>query len=71
MTVKEFLFGDILYDKESQQIYNKNGSLVMIRGWAGIRKYTSTSLETCEFQDKLGEFITEAIKEKLKNETKQ
>jgi hypothetical protein len=42
----------------------------MIRGWAGIRKYTSTSLETCEFQDKLGEFITEAIKEKLKNETK-
>lgn len=71
MTVKEFLFGDILYDKESQQIYNKNGSLVMIRGWAGIRKYTSTSLETSEFQDKLGEFIIEAIKEKLKNETKQ
>jgi len=72
MTPEEYLKnGEWWYDSEGQFIWRKNSEglsevLLEIRGWAYLKKfYRGDVIQAAELQDKIGEFIIEAIKEKL------
>ncbi len=79
MTVEEYLKGAILYEKEGQIIFvhKENDELIQlcdIRGWGHIqhlfvKEGKSKNIDfasAMSFQDQVGEFIKEAIEEKLK-----
>lgn len=74
MTLQEYLKGTIYYIAEGQMILcekkDNNNSHILdvssVRGWGEIQHLFKTSKEAEDFQDSLGEFITEAIKEKIK-----
>lgn len=66
MSVEEWL-SDIIYDPEGQNICKNNNNfdlIANIRGWSTLSKLFPTMEETGKFQDKVGEFIVQAIKEK-------
>ena len=73
--VKDFIGDRVIYDKESQCVFGeKNGELQKIadiRGFGAIqnlftRKDGSVDFDSAyEFQDKLGEFIADAILAKM------
>lgn len=75
-TIKSFLNGKIWYDRDGQYIWNetKRKGLVMIadiRGWGAIQNLFKRPDGTIDFdsagqfQDRLGQFIADAIREKL------
>jgi hypothetical protein len=71
-TIKEFLGEKITYDQDSQMIFavRKDGHCQVIadvRGWGAIQNLFKTAQEAGKFQDELGQFITDAISEKLNN----
>ena len=79
MTPKEYLSqGKLRYDREGQFIrmdHPKDGEIIVleIRGWSTITKlFTHKGRidfdKSADFQDEIGEYITNIIKEKL-NET--
>lgn len=75
MKVIEYLSsGEVVYDKMGQKIWlkEKDGNHVMIsdvRGWGRIQNmFPQTDKgrkQAGEFQDSVGEFIVQSIKEKL------
>ena len=76
MTIKDFLGKKVKYDSYGQEIwaYDKNNGLQKIadvRGWGAIQNLfadKSGKIDTKkaeEIQDQLGEFIAQAINEKL------
>ncbi len=74
MEIKDWLLGGVLYDNETAYIYSKkiptqfetpNVVLEML-GLPRLRSLVSNS--NCDFQDKVGQFIADAINEKLERE---
>lgn len=69
MTIEQWL-KDVYYDEWGNCIWSKqkdgdNNMIADIRGW-GVLQYKFKTVEEAEkFHDKVGEFITQAIKEKL------
>lgn len=80
--IRDFIEGKVIYDKESQYVLisTKNEGLKMLaqlRGWREILKFFTIKDEegsmikldkACEFQDQLGQFIADAINEKIARE---
>jgi hypothetical protein len=70
MTIEKWL-SDLHYDKFSQTIWNKSGNdgdsqmVADIRGWGFLEYKFETVDEAAKFQDEVGEFIAEAIREKI------
>jgi len=69
MTIKEWL-SNVYYDEWGTHIWNKEkdgGSqlVVDVRGWGRIQNEFKTQEEAAKFQDEVGKFIVEAIKEKI------
>lgn len=73
-TLKEFI-GKASYNPESQQIFGigfNEQLLCDIRGWGAIQYMFKTHEDGMRFQDTIGQFIADAINEKierLKGET--
>lgn len=74
MTIEKWL-SDVYYDKWGQIIWNKvdadsmlDGASEMIadiRGWGSLQHEFATEDEAAKFQDEVGEFIVQAIREKI------
>ena len=75
MTIEKWL-ADVYYDEWGNCIWNKekdgsNNMIADIRGW-GVLQYEFVSvLEAEKFHDEVGEFIVQAIKEKLARTSSQ
>lgn len=72
MSIQDFI-GKATYDEAGQMIWgnNKDGEqlILNVRGWGKIQYMFKTLEEAMKFQDDMGRFITEAINEKLENDT--
>jgi hypothetical protein len=71
-TIESWL-SNVTYDLFGVTIFNKNenGELIPIadmRGWAFLKNAFGNDNDADKFQDKIGEFITEAIREKLERQ---
>ena len=69
MTIEKWL-ADVHYDNLGTCIWNRekdggNQMIADIRGWGAIQNEFKTNEEAEKFQDEVGEFIVEAIREKL------
>ena len=72
MTIKQWL-SNVYYDEWGTHIWNKEkdgGSqlVVDVRGWGRIQNEFKTQEEAAKFQDEVGKFIVEAIKEKIQRD---
>ena len=72
LTVHEYLKGTIKYDGGYILSHTEDDwTMVMdirIRGWGKIQHLFDTHAEAAGFQDSIGSFIAEAIREKLSKE---
>ena len=71
MTIEKWL-SNVYYDEYGTHIWNKyeEGDIQKvadIRGWGTIQNLFKTQKEAEEFQDEVGKFIVEAIREKIAN----
>jgi hypothetical protein len=72
-TLKEWL-KDVYYDNWGQYLWSKQdadgGSQMIgeVRGWGALQNEFETEEEAAKFQDEVGKFIAEAIKEKVQRE---
>jgi hypothetical protein len=69
MTIEKWL-SDVYYDEYGTHIWNKEkdgGNLLVadIRGWGRLQNEFNTQKEAEQFQNEIGEFIVQAIKEKI------
>ena len=69
MTIEKWL-SDVYYDEYGTIIWNKeqdggNQLVADIRGWGRLQNEFSTQEQAEKFQDEVGEFIVQAIKEKI------
>lgn len=70
MTIKQWL-SNVYYDEWGTHIWNKEdadgGSQLVadVRGWGRIQNEFKTEEEAAQFQDEVGKFIVEAIREKI------
>jgi len=69
MTIEKWL-SDVYYDEYGTIIWNKeqdggNQLVAEIRGWGRLQNEFSTQEQAEKFQDEVGEFIVQAIKEKI------
>lgn len=76
MKVKDFINGKVTYDKFGGQYFwindTKGGAqmLAEIRGWGHIQNmFHGNSDAAGRYQDEVGDWIAEAINEKLERET--
>ena len=74
MTIEQLL-RDVHYDKWGTCIWSKdedggNQMVADIRGWGAIQNLFNTPEEAEQFQDEVGEFIVQAIKEKIERDFK-
>mgnify|MGYP006935490447 CR=1 FL=1 len=73
MTIEKWL-SDVYYDEYGTHIWNKEdaegGSQLVadVRGWGRIQNEFKTQDEAAKFQDEVGRFIVEAIKEKIQRD---
>jgi len=73
MTIEKWL-SDVYYDKFGQYIWNtknEDGTIQMvaeIRGWGSLQYEFETEEEAEKFQDEVGRFIAQAIREKIERE---
>ena len=75
MTIEKWL-SNVIYDDSGAYIWNEkeNGELEMvanIRGWGTLQYKFETLGEAANFQDAIGEFITQAIREKVERDFKK
>lgn len=68
-TIKDWL-SNVYYDNESATIFNKTDDgkiqqVLDVRGWGRIQNLFAELNDAANFQDKVGEFIAEAIREKI------
>ena len=69
MTIEKWL-ADVHYDNLGTCIWNRekdggNQMIADIRGWGAIQNEFKTNEEAEKFQDEVGEFIVQAIREKI------
>ena len=74
MTIAKWL-SNVQYDKDGAYIWNieQNNGMQMIanvRGWGAIQSLFKTEEEVLKFQDEVGEFIAQAIREKVERDFK-
>jgi len=66
--------GTASYDDHGQMIFRENqGGLrqfIDLRGWGAIRNVFKTDKEAAEFQDAVGQWVVNAINEKIENDKK-
>jgi hypothetical protein len=72
MNIKQWL-SNVYYDEYGTHIWNRedDGELQLVadvRGWGRIQNEFKTVSEAAYFQDEVGRFITEAIREKIKRD---
>lgn len=72
--IKEFINGTVRYDKEGQYFWvvDKDGGMQMLaelRGWGRIQNMFKSQDDAATFQDKLGEFIADAINKAMQPST--
>ena len=72
MNIKQWL-SDVYYDEDGTHIWNREGSgwlqmVAEVRGWGRIHNEFKTEEEAVDFQDEVGKFIAEAIREKIKRD---
>lgn len=69
-TIEQWL-SDVYYDNFGQYLWNKidndGGSQMIgeIRGWGALQNQFDTEEQASKFQDEVGEFIAQAIREKI------
>lgn len=68
--VRHWFSGKIYYDPSGAMIFveypgGHNQLVLDVRGWGAITKMMDDYDEAYELQDEIGEFVVEAIKEKL------
>jgi hypothetical protein len=66
----QFWLSNVFYDEHGTQIFNKyaDGKIQLIadiRGWGRLQNEFENISEAADFQDEVGRFITEAIREKM------
>ncbi len=71
MQVKDFIGKKVKYDQMGQMIFatdeKKGDQLILnVRGWGSIQNLFKTQEEAVQFQDEFGEWIADAINQKLK-----
>ena len=70
MTIEQWL-SDVYYDEYGTHIWNREDSdkgsqlVAEIRGWGRLQNEFPTEKESEYFQDEVGRFIVEAIREKI------
>jgi hypothetical protein len=74
MTIEKWL-SDVYYDEYGTHIWNKeqdggNQLVADIRGWGRLQNEFSIQEEAEKFQDQVGQFIVQAIKEKIERDFK-
>jgi hypothetical protein len=68
MTKEEWLKG-LTYDARTQSLLdNKSNKIIDLRGWAKLQKEFDTLDKCNNFQEGIGQFIIDAINEKLEKE---
>lgn len=73
MTIKQWL-SDVYYDENGTHIWNKEdadgGSQLVadVRGWGRLQNEFKTEEEAAKFQDEVGKFIADAIREKIERD---
>lgn len=72
MTIKQWL-SNVYYDEWGTHIWNeeKDGGIQLVadvRGWGRIQNEFKTQEEAAKFQDEVGKFIADAIKEKIERD---
>ena len=72
MTIKEFTGKKVSYDKLGQIIFGRDGSQMIldVRGWGFIQNQFKTEEAAGKFQDNFGQFVVDAINEKLHRQHK-
>ena len=78
MKPADFIGDKATYDNAGQMIFAQTGDdlqmLLDVRGWGAIQnlpEFRDSEQKAGKFQDELGEWIAEAINEKLQKERKQ
>jgi hypothetical protein len=74
MTIEKWL-SDVYYDEYGTHIWNKeqdggNQLVAEIRGWGRLQNEFPTLKESDKFQDEVGQFIVQAIREKIERDFK-
>lgn len=70
MTIEKWL-SDVYYDEFGQYLWNRlddnQGSQMIgeVRGWGRLQQEFETPKDASKFQDEVGEFIAQAIREKI------
>jgi hypothetical protein len=76
MTIEKWL-SNVYYDEYGTHIWNKedaNGGSQLVadvRGWGRLQNEFKTEEEAAKFQDEIGRFIAEAVREKLARTSSQ
>ena len=72
MKIKDFIGEEVRYDEHGQIIFGVHGDyetrLVDVRGWGAIQQLDMSYEKQEAFQDELGQFVADAINEKLAKE---
>lgn len=74
MKITDFINGKVEYDKNGSQYFwiidPKQGHTMLgeLRGWGAIQKLFNNPDLASEYQDQIGQFIAEAINEKIERE---
>jgi len=66
----QFWLSNVFYDENGVQILNKDADgkiqlIADIRGWGRLQNEFENISEAADFQNEVGRFITEAIREKM------
>ena len=74
MTIEKWL-SDVYYDEYGTHIWNKeqdggNQLVADIRGWGRLQNEFNTQKEAEKFQNEVGEFIVQSIREKIERDFK-
>lgn len=70
MTIEQWL-SNVYYDEHGVQIWNREGDdgriqcIADLRGWGRLQNEYGTFEDAANFQDEVGAFIVEAIREKI------
>ncbi len=70
MKITDFINGKVTYSKQGQYLWIDNGMrlLAQLRGWGTFTKMFSTGKDAAKFQDEVGQFVADAINEKIERE---